>query len=47
MANDRSRLGTVVMDVILHFNLAAILDYVFIFPFLLTPAQLLSDGLLI
>jgi hypothetical protein len=37
MANDASMPGTVVMDVLLHFNLAAILDY-FYFLLPLTPA---------
>ena len=37
MANGRNMLGTVVMDVLLHFNLAAILDYLyFLFRLLLT-----------
>jgi hypothetical protein len=39
MTNDWSIFGTVVIDVLLSFNLAAM------FPLPLTPAQLLSDGL--
>jgi hypothetical protein len=37
MANNRSMLGTVVMDVLLHFNLAAISDYLYFFFRLLQP----------
>ena len=44
MANDQNILGTVVIDVLLSFNLASIL-YFNLFSFPLTPAQLLSDGL--
>ena len=42
MANDRRIFGTVVIDVILSFNLGLVLN---LFPLPLTPAQLLSDGL--
>jgi hypothetical protein len=37
MANDRSMLGTTVMDVLLHFNLADILDYLYFLFRLLQP----------
>jgi hypothetical protein len=37
MANDQSMVGTVVMDVLLYFNLAAILDYLYFIFRLLHP----------
>jgi hypothetical protein len=46
MANDQNILGTVVIDVLFSLYLT-VHPVANLFPFPLTPAQLLSDGLLI
>jgi hypothetical protein len=47
MANVRNKLGIMVIDVLLSFSFATILYILNLFAFLLIPAQLLGDDLLL